>query len=201
WIRDKEKPLTLELCISFATDTARALAFLHARDIIHRDIKGENLLVTDNGRIKVCDFGFSRLAARGSEEMKRISYCGTDEYMAPEIMLGMEFGTAVDTFSFGMILAELLTRSMIEDGLLQRDIPGFSLQASSLKESLYHVPSSPEQEDLVSLCLSCTRATEEERPQWKETLQDLRFIQLSLPNPSHPGTYQGTFYYQEIFGR
>lgn len=123
--------------------------------------------------------------------MKRISYCGTDEYMAPEIMLGMEFGTAVDIFSFGMILGELLTRSMIEDGLLQREIPGFSLLASSLTDNLYHTPACPVQEDLVSLCLSCTRASEEERPKWAETLRDLRLIQLSIPNPSHPGTYQG----------
>ena len=52
-----------------------------------RDLKGENLLVTENHRLKICDFGFSRLAAKNDEEKKYMSYCGTDAYMAPEIIL------------------------------------------------------------------------------------------------------------------
>ncbi|KAJ7890241.1 kinase-like domain-containing protein, partial [Mycena leptocephala] len=62
---------------SFATDIARALAYLHARKCIHRDLKGENLLVTSNGRLKLTDFGFARIAARNDEESKRLTFCGT----------------------------------------------------------------------------------------------------------------------------
>ncbi|XP_006459827.1 hypothetical protein AGABI2DRAFT_116763 [Agaricus bisporus var. bisporus H97] len=51
---------------------------------IHRDLKGENLLVTSNGRIKVTDFGFARIAARNAEGSKRLTFCGTDSYMSPE---------------------------------------------------------------------------------------------------------------------
>jgi serine/threonine protein kinase len=63
------------LRLSFATDIARALAYLHAHSIIHRDLKGENLLITENYRLKVCDFGFSRTIS--DDESKRLSYCGT----------------------------------------------------------------------------------------------------------------------------
>lgn len=82
-------------------DVARALAYLHARNCLHRDLKGENLLITENDRVKVCDFGFARIAARNEEEMKRMSYCGTDGYMSPSILLGEDFGLETDIFSLG----------------------------------------------------------------------------------------------------
>ena len=69
----KHKPFDWPLRVSFATDIARAVAYLHARNCLHRDLKGENLLITANNRIKVCDFGFARIAARNEEEMRRIS--------------------------------------------------------------------------------------------------------------------------------
>src|SRR6266705_2745467 len=62
YIHDKSKPLPWRLRLSFAIDVARALAYLHARKCIHRDLKGENLLVTANGRLKTTDFGFARIA-------------------------------------------------------------------------------------------------------------------------------------------
>lgn len=89
------------LRMSFSVDVARALAYLHARNCLHRDLKGENLLITENDRIKVCDFGFARIAARNEEEMKRMSYCGTDGYMSPSILLGEDFGLETDIFSLG----------------------------------------------------------------------------------------------------
>lgn len=90
YIHDKSKPFPWRLRMSFATDVARALAYLHARKCIHRDLKGENLLVTSNGRLKITDFGFARIAARNEEESKRLTFCGTDSYMSPEILLGEE---------------------------------------------------------------------------------------------------------------
>jgi serine/threonine protein kinase len=45
---------------------------------IHRDLKGENLLITSNERVKVTDFGFARISSRNAEEMRRMTYCGTD---------------------------------------------------------------------------------------------------------------------------
>ena len=88
------RPFPWRLRLSFATDVARAVAYLHARSVshattchsrkeadgkcIHRDLKGENLLITSNDRVKVTDFGFARIASRNAEEMKRMTYCGTD---------------------------------------------------------------------------------------------------------------------------
>lgn len=78
YIHHVHLPFPWRLRVSFAIDVTRGLAYLHARNCLHRDLKGENLLVTENERLKICDFGFARIAARNEEEMRRMSYCGTD---------------------------------------------------------------------------------------------------------------------------
>ncbi|KAH9176204.1 kinase-like protein [Lactarius sanguifluus] len=60
-------------------------------EFIENDLKGENLLHTANGRLKITDFGFARIAARNQEESRRLTFCCTDAYMSPEILLGYEF--------------------------------------------------------------------------------------------------------------
>ena len=115
YIHDKTKPFPWRLRVSFATDIARALAYLHARRCIHRDLKGENLLVTTNGRLKITDFGFARIAARNADEVKRLTFCGTDSYMSPEILLGEEFDLPTDLYSLGVIFCEILARKLADD--------------------------------------------------------------------------------------
>lgn len=78
YIHSSSSPFPWRLRLSFAIDVTRAVAYLHRRNCLHRDLKGENLLITENERIKVCDFGFARIAAKNQDEMRRMSYCGTD---------------------------------------------------------------------------------------------------------------------------
>jgi len=85
YILDRTLPFPWRLRMSFSIDVARALSYLHAspRNCMHRDLKGENLLVTENERIKICDFGLARVVdeVSGSAEMQRsrpLTYCGTD---------------------------------------------------------------------------------------------------------------------------
>ncbi|KIJ30172.1 hypothetical protein M422DRAFT_89563, partial [Sphaerobolus stellatus SS14] len=104
YIYDKTKTFPWRLRLSFATDIARALAYLHARKCLHRDLKGENLLLTSNLRVKITDFGFARIAARNDSELKRLTFCGTDAYMSPEILAGTPFDLPTDIYSMGVIL-------------------------------------------------------------------------------------------------
>ncbi|KAK0191941.1 kinase-like domain-containing protein [Armillaria mellea] len=94
YIHNKSKPFPWCLRLSFATDIAHALAYLHTRKCIHRDLKGENLLVTSNRRLKITDFSFARITTRNDEELKQLTFCGTDLYMSPEVLLGDEFRPA-----------------------------------------------------------------------------------------------------------
>jgi LIM domain kinase 1 len=99
---------------------------------IHRDLKGENLLVTDNGRLKITDFGFARIAARNEDESKRLTFCGTDSYMSPEILLGEEFDLPTDIFSFGIILCEIAARKLADTRYFKRTAPTFCIDVEEV---------------------------------------------------------------------
>lgn len=84
----------------------QAVEYLHSQNIIHRDIKLENVLFTDSKDIKLIDFGFSTIAQNGK---KLRVFCGTPSYMAPEIVRRMEYeGKPVDMWSLGILLYALL---------------------------------------------------------------------------------------------
>lgn len=176
YIHDKTKPFPWRLRISFATDIARALAYLHARKCIHRDLKGENLLVTANGRLKITDFGFARIAARNAEESKRLTFCGTDSYMSPEILLGHEFDLPTDIFSLGVILCEIATRKLASETVFRRTPPTFGIDESEV----HRLASDGCPPAFLSLCLDCLAEKPDLRPTTREILDRLRDIELEV---------------------
>ncbi|KAF8870643.1 kinase-like domain-containing protein [Gymnopilus junonius] len=176
YIHDKSKPFPWKLRISFATDVARALAYLHARKCIHRDLKGENLLVTANGRLKVTDFGFARIAARNEEESKRLTFCGTDSYMSPEILIGYEFDLPTDIFSLGIIFCEIGARKLADDHTFKRTAPIFGLDEDEVRKLM----SSGCPKDFLQLCLECCKVNPLDRPTTREILERLRAIEAEV---------------------
>jgi len=83
-----------------------AFEYLHNRGIIYRDLKPENLLLDKQGYIKMVDFGFSKHIDSGR---KTWTFCGTPEYVAPEIILNKGHDRSVDFWSLGVLMYELLT--------------------------------------------------------------------------------------------
>ena len=92
---------------SLAEQLARALAEAHAQRIIHRDIKPANILISEQGRLKVGDFGVARLA-EGSTDGAIATVVGTPRYMAPEQGRGEDTTPATDVYSAGIVLYEML---------------------------------------------------------------------------------------------
>lgn len=85
----------------FALQLLDGIEYMHARRVVHRDLKLENILVDDQLNLKIADFGFA--SYKNIDCLK--SYRGTMTYMAPEIKEGKQYkGTEVDLFSFGVIL-------------------------------------------------------------------------------------------------
>ncbi len=183
YIHDKTKPFPWRLRLSFATDITRALAYLHARRCIHRDLKGENLLVTANGRLKITDFGFARIAARNEEESKRLTFCGTDSYMSPEILLGNEFDLPTDIFSLGVIFSEIASRKLASEHTFKRSPPSFGLDEDEVR----HLASPGCPPAFVQLCLDCVADDPKARPTTRAILDRLRDIEAEiLARPSEP---------------
>ena len=79
---------------------------MHNKGIVHRDLKLENILVSENGYLKVIDFGISKELE--NDDLVTDTVCGTAEYMAPEILSGENYNKTVDLWSIGIILYELI---------------------------------------------------------------------------------------------
>ena len=90
----------------YAAEIAMGLHYLHSKGIVYRDLKPENLLLDADGHIKITDFGLSKQNVEGDELH---SLCGTPEYLAPEILNRTGHGQAVDWWSLGALLYEMLT--------------------------------------------------------------------------------------------
>jgi len=86
-------------------DLCEALVFCQKRSLIHRDVKPGNIFVDDLGRFRLGDFGVARTAER---TMGGMSKSGTENYMAPEVYLGREYGPTVDIYSVGLVLYQLM---------------------------------------------------------------------------------------------
>ncbi|XP_069022968.1 cGMP-dependent protein kinase 1-like [Embiotoca jacksoni] len=85
-----------------------ALAFLHSRGIIYRDLKPENIILDHRGYAKLVDFGFAKKVGLGK---KTWTFCGTPEYVAPEIILNKGHESSADCWSLGILVFELLSGS------------------------------------------------------------------------------------------
>lgn len=86
----------------------KGVEFCHVHNIIHRDVKPENILVSRSGVVKLCDFGFARTLAQPGESYT--DYVATRWYRAPELLVGdTKYGKAVDIWAIGCLLSEMLT--------------------------------------------------------------------------------------------
>lgn len=93
---------------------ARGLRYLHGRGFIHRDVKPENVLISQNGTVKLADFGFAK--AR-SDQPPFTPYISTRWYRAPEILLRFaKYNASVDIFALGCVMAELYRLAPLFDG-------------------------------------------------------------------------------------
>ncbi|AET40017.1 serine/threonine protein kinase CDC15 Ecym_5251 [Eremothecium cymbalariae DBVPG len=88
----------------YVKQTVRGLQYLHDQGVIHRDIKAANLLLTENGIVKLADFGVSTRVTNMA-----MTYAGSPNWMAPEVMLGKGASTVSDIWSLGATVVELLT--------------------------------------------------------------------------------------------
>ncbi|HUO83181.1 MAG TPA: serine/threonine-protein kinase [Gammaproteobacteria bacterium] len=100
--------LTLAESVRIIREAASGLAAAHRRGIVHRDIKPANLLLTDEGAVKISDFGIAKLAGAATKLTQSGSMIGTPQYLSPEQIRGETLDGRSDLFSLGVMLYELL---------------------------------------------------------------------------------------------
>ena len=95
---------TEEMAKFYLAETIIALEYLHGKSILYRDLKPSNILLDSQGHIKLCDFGISKIV----ESELNYSFCGSPEYMAPEMLQGAPHDFSLDIYSLGALMHELI---------------------------------------------------------------------------------------------
>ncbi len=116
-LKDKIKsgPIPTKETINIAIQIAEGLEAAHKKGIVHRDIKSQNIMITNDGKVKIMDFGLAKM--RGGTQLTKVgSTVGTAAYMSPEQAKGEELDYRTDIWSFGVVLYEMLTGKLPFNG-------------------------------------------------------------------------------------
>eukprot|EP00658_Telonema_sp_P-2_P018633 TRINITY_DN17304_c0_g1_i4.p1 TRINITY_DN17304_c0_g1~~TRINITY_DN17304_c0_g1_i4.p1 ORF type:complete len:317 (+),score=84.85 TRINITY_DN17304_c0_g1_i4:319-1269(+) len=138
-------------------EVVAAIAYLHANDIIYRDMKPENVLVCDDGHLKLTDFGLAKMGVTamygGDGGDVTQSLVGTPEYLAPEILSRQSYGKACDWWTIGILMFELMVgrTPFIEQGINRAEMFR-RIQTGTFKFPA-QVPLPDEAQDLISQLL------------------------------------------------
>uniref|UniRef100_A0AAY4DPH7 Ribosomal protein S6 kinase n=1 Tax=Denticeps clupeoides TaxID=299321 RepID=A0AAY4DPH7_9TELE len=123
----KEVMFTEQDVMFYLAELALALDHLHQLGIIYRDLKPENILLDEDGHIKLTDFGLSKESI--DHENKAYSFCGTVEYMAPEVVNRRGHTHSADWWSYGVLMFEMLTGSLPFQGRDRKETMTMILKA------------------------------------------------------------------------
>ena len=143
--------LSLHETLQIMQDVLEGLAYAHAQGVVHRDIKPENIMLTNDGHVKIADFGL----ALGKEDVRLTetdAIVGTVLYIAPEIAQGHDFDHRADLYAVGAMLYELITGKLPFSGNTSLDVLQ-NMLTTPLTSPRFHVPTLPEQVEHVILTL------------------------------------------------
>nr|XP_014348563.1 PREDICTED: RAC-beta serine/threonine-protein kinase [Latimeria chalumnae] len=102
----RERVFTEDRARFYGAEIVSALEYLHSRNVVYRDIKLENLMLDKDGHIKITDFGLCKEGITDGATMK--TFCGTPEYLAPEVLEDNDYGRAVDWWGLGVVMYEMM---------------------------------------------------------------------------------------------
>ena len=171
-----DKSITVSDAVEYAIQTAEGLAHAHQAGIIHRDIKPENIMITDDGQLKILDFGVAKIA--DADVTQKGTLLGTISYMSPEQAAGETVDARSDLWSLGLVLYEMITgrqpfnhdeiSTMISTILLREPVP--------VSEIAENVP--PELEKIISKALR--KIKDERYPNAGEFAADLQNLKYFI---------------------
>src|ERR1700686_1408743 len=149
-ILEKGAVPTMRAC-AWSGDMADALAAAHRKGVIHGDVKPANILITEDGRVKLMDFGMARVASR---EQASMPLSGTPAYWCPEQIMGKPQDGRSDLFSLGIVLYELVTKQRPFDADSLQGVSNRILSHEPLPPSHFNASLSSAFNEVVGRCLS-----------------------------------------------
>lgn len=163
------------LALALVDPVVEGLGAAHAAGLIHRDVKPENVLIADDGRIKIGDFGLARAVTTSTSTGTLI---GTVGYLSPELVLGQQADTRSDIYSVGIMLYEMLTGRQPYDGEVPIQVAYKHVNETVGPPSALVPGLAAEMDELVQWC---TANDPENRPvDGQALLQELRHIRTNL---------------------
>jgi len=148
-------PMPIARACAWISDLAGALHRAHRSGVIHGDIKPANILVTEDGKVKLSDFGIARFATQVSGSGKML---GTPAYLSPEQILGEPQNTRSDLFSLGIVLYQMVTGVAPFDGSSVSAVCAQILQAEPVPPSQRNPAVTPELDRIILRCLAKSSA-------------------------------------------
>jgi serine/threonine protein kinase len=157
-----EGPIPIRDCADYALQVALGLTAAHEKPIVHRDLKPENLFLTNDGRIKILDFGVAKFQAPADEDRpiedlttvtKQGAMIGTFAYMSPEQVRGKPVDHRSDIFSFGAILYEMMAGSRAFHGETEADTMTAVLREEPAAIKLEEAAIPAGYQDIIRHCL------------------------------------------------
>ncbi len=173
---EKKGQLSFKEAASIAIQVARGIEAAHGKNIIHRDIKPQNIMISTDGKVKVTDFGIAKAASSNTISS---DVMGSVHYASPEQARNGFIDARSDVYSLGIVMYEMITGRVPFDGDTTVAVAIQHLQEEIVKPSVYapNIPVSFE-----GIILKCTQKTPDRRYQsMAELLNDLRH---SLTNPN-----------------
>ena len=185
FLERSDEPLPYHLQLSLWYDIALALAFLHSKDIMHRDLSGNNVLLIAGSRAKVTDFSMSRLTDSMSHMSHRLTQCpGTPAYMSPETLRQpCVYTERLDIFSSGVVAVQILTREYPDpgSGMERQDDPNSPTGVSftpiaEVERRKNHIDQIDPKHPMLPMIRTCLSDREQDRPSARQLCHQLAIL-------------------------
>ena len=176
YLESSAQPIPYHILVNFSHDMALALSFLHSNGITHRDLSSNNVLLIQNVRAKLTDFGMARLGISNPQiDSSTHTVCpGTDVYMAPEAVQDKpKYTEKIDCFSFGVVVLQMLTREFPNPGdrrqVIPSDCPGVArgvleLRVPEVDRRQEQINKVDQNHPLLEIVLNCLKDNDIDRP-------------------------------------
>uniref|UniRef100_A0A8C1LED2 Sterile alpha motif and leucine zipper containing kinase AZK n=1 Tax=Cyprinus carpio TaxID=7962 RepID=A0A8C1LED2_CYPCA len=179
----ESEDISMKQIMTWAMDIAKGMHYLHAEapfTVIHRDLKSRNVVLTADSVLKICDFGASKFHSHTTH----MSLVGTFPWMAPEVIQSLPASETCDTYSYGVVLWEMLTREIPFKGLEGLQVAWLVVEKS---ERLTIPSSCPD--SFACLMRSCWLTDPKDRPLFKHILSTLESMWSDSHLPEECNTF------------